>query len=554
MKPDSQRPEIQTSSSTPSRTPKPSEGFPSVPPELWSASLRRRDVLRQAATLGLLSFTGLGSFACRDTGESADATAGTDTAAGNSSEFSSYDGMGLAELVAKGEVTPLELVEDTLRRVDAVNPKLNAVLTSLFDTEKARVRAGGPLGEGPLSGVPVMIKNLIGYDEATIDSGSRLIQAAIKAGQNPDQGTSPLVQAMEDTGMIITGITSTPEFGLIDVTEPVLHGPTRNPWDTNKTPGGSSGGSGSAVAAGIVPIGHANDGGGSIRLPASHCGLVGLKPTRGRELGSETGPTALANDLCVSRTVRDTAAFLSVVENPNPEGLTPVGMVEGPSSERRKIALLIESTGGSVDPQCEHGVRMTAEKLTELGHSVEEIALPYDGARVIEVFINFWAAGAVGLVGMAQSLAGEDGSVEDLLEPWTLGLAELAQSVGVDKCVADAQQLFPELAAAHAQLFQTYDLILSPVLAVPPFDVGHHSPSGDFDVIMERVVEAVGYTPIHNAVGTPAISLPLSQTEDGLPIGNQFAASIGNERLLLEIAYELEDAMPWKGRRPAVWA
>jgi amidase len=304
-----------------------------------------------------------------------------------------------------------------------------------------------------------------------------------------------------------------------------------------------------------VPVAHANDGGGSIRLPASHNGLVGLKPTRGRELGGGEGPLAIANDLCVSRTVRDTAAFLSVVENKNGSGvMAPIGYVAGPSSRRLKIAMILESTGGKLEPVVQLGIRQTAEKLQEMGHEVHEMSLPYDGAAFIDAFIHFWAAGTLGLIDMVGTLLGPDVPPEEVLEPWTLGLAEMARKRGPDKCVEAAMQMFPQVAASLEEFFQSHDVILSPTLTVPPFKIGYHSPAGDFDTIYQRVIDAVGYTPSHNAAGTPAISLPLSQSEHGLPVGNQFAAWHGNERTLLELAYELEEAMPWGDRRPQVYA
>ena len=515
--------------------------------------LRRRDFLRHSATLGLFSLTGLSSLSCRRASE--ETGVGPADAVAAASELSSYDGIGLTELLQKGDVSALELVEDTLRRVEAVNPQLNAVLPSLFDVEKALDRARGELGAGPLAGVPVLLKNLTSYSEARIDSGSRLMARARERDTLPPMPTSPFVQAMEDSGMIISGITSSPEFGLIDVTEPVLHGATRNPWHPDYTPGGSSGGSGAAVAAGIVPIAHANDGGGSIRLPASHCGLVGLKPTRARELAGEDGDLAIANDLCVSRTVRDTAAFLSVVERQDNPDLPPVGYVEGPSSKRLKVALLLESASGQeLEPVVQLGIRRTAEKLEELGHEVQEIPLPFDGEEFWDTFIGFWATSTVEMLGMVESLAGPGVAPEEVLEPWTLGLAQLATDRGVGECVERATKLFPQLNAAMEGVFGTYDVILSPVLGVSPFKIGYHSPTGDFDTILARVVGDVGYTPIHNAVGTPAISLPLSQSEHNLPVGNQFAAWRGGERMLLELAYELEEAMPWRDRRPQIYA
>lgn len=257
------------------------------------------------------------------------------------SRLASYDALGLAELIRTKQVSALELVDEVIRRVERVNPKINAVLTKNLDFEMVRDRARKSQLEGMFAGVPVMLKNLQQYKDANIDSGSRLFAQAIAKRGNPTKLNSPLIDAMERSGMLITGITNAPELGLIDTTEPLLHGPTRNPWNLSHTAGGSSGGTAAAIAAGIVPFAHGNDGGGSIRIPACQCGVFGLKPTRSRELGSGGGMGVLniASNLCLSRSVRDTAAFLSVVENKKNPNLPSVGFISGPSKKRLRIAL-----------------------------------------------------------------------------------------------------------------------------------------------------------------------------------------------------------------------
>ncbi|MDX1383764.1 MAG: amidase family protein [Thermoanaerobaculia bacterium] len=507
----------------------------------------RRDFLKRTGLLTVGGLTGLGSLRCTPDPVEQAVTAATD--------FAAFDGVGLAELVRNGEVTPLELVEDVLRRVDAVNPRINAVLPSLFDPDKARARAMGALGDGPLSGVPVMLKNLTGYAEAAIDSGSRLFSRALADGKIPPRPTSPLVQAMEDTGMIITGITSTPELGLTDTTEPVLHGPTRNPWNPEYSPGGSSGGTGAAIAAGIVPLAHGNDGGGSIRLPACQNGIFGLKPSRGRELGAaEPTVLSIANNLCLSRSVRDTAAFLSVTENRDNPDLAPVGYVEGPSSERLRIALMTESFHGEpMHDEVRQAVESAAELCRELGHEVAEVPLPVDGKEFMDTFIGFWSTSTLDLVETADRLY-PDTDVSELLEAWTLGLAELARERGVESAVARAEDVFARANEAMIRLFESHDVMLSPVARTPPFRVGEHDPQGDFDTILERVLSVVAYTPLQNATGMPGMSVPLHWTADGLPVGLQFSAWRGGEARLLALAYELEEARPWFDRRPPIHA
>src|SRR5215471_5886766 len=298
------------------------------------------------------------------------------------SELANYDALGLAELIRKKQISPLELVDDVIGRVERVNPKINAVLTKLFDVEKARERAKQGIGDGPFAGVPVMLKNLTQYKDARIDASSRLYARYIEKKGNPFRTNSPLIDAMELSGMIVAGVANAPELGLLDTTEPVLYGATRNPWNTELTAGGSSGGSAAAVAAGIVPLAHGTEAGGSIRIPACHCGLFGLKPTRERELGNNhiwsLGVESLniASELCLSRSVRDTAAFLNVVEKKNSESLPPVGFVSGPSKKHLKVALIWETfQGKSPHPEVEKAVRASAHSLEGLGHKVEEAKL-----------------------------------------------------------------------------------------------------------------------------------------------------------------------------------
>lgn len=501
----------------------------------------RRDFLKQSAAFSLLlSHPALAAQAKKQF-----------------SRLSSYDALGLAELIKTRQVSALELVDDVLRRVERVNQKINAVLTRNLDVDVVRARARRVDLEGIFAGVPVMLKNLQQYKDARIDSGSRLFaQAAAKLG-NLTKENSPLVDAMERSGMIITGITSSPELGLLDTTEPILHGPTRNPWNLNHTAGGSSGGTGAAIAAGIVPLAHGNDGGGSIRIPACQCGVFGLKPTRSRELGNGGGLGVLniASNLCLSRSVRDTAAYLSVVENKNNPNFAPVGFLSGPGKKRLKIALVMNTLRGhKPHAEVEKATNSAASLCEKLGHKIEPIKLPTDGDEFIDAFIGLWSTSAAGLESTARQLLGEGTKPEDVLEPWTLGLIELAKSRGVTNCVQRATKVFGEVTSAIEKVFQSYDVILSPVMTNPPFKIGWHDPRVDFKTLMQRVIDDVGYTPLHNACGTAAMSVPLYWTPDGLPIGSQFAAWRGGERTLLQLAYELETARPWAKRRPPVFA
>ena len=474
-------------------------------------------------------------------------------AGGPASALTDHDGLGLADLVRRKEVTPLELVEATLERIAALNPPLNAVLTKLFDPEVARKRAQSPLS-GPFAGVPVMLKNLTEYKDADIDGGSRFNRLRVERNGRIDKVNSPFVDAMERAGMVVTGITSSPEFGLIETTEPLLHGATHNPWNLGRTCGGSSGGSGAAVAAGIVPIAHGNDGGGSIRVPASQCGVFGLKPTRARELGSAGhDPLAISSDLCLTRSVRDAAAFLAAVERRDDPVLPPVGFIADPDDRPLRIAFLLEGLSHQQpDAEVTRGLRTTAALCEELGHRLEEVPLFIDGPEFFDAFIGLWSTFVPTVEAQVAEIFGAAVKPEDVLEPWTLGLGELAKSRGVEACLTRAQDVFARVTTAVEKLFQTYDVLLSPVMRTPPYEIGWHAPTVPFETLLPRVIDDVPYTPLHNAAGTPAMSVPLHWTKDGLPVGSQFAAWRGGDAMLLRLAYQLERAAPWAEHRPPV--
>lgn len=469
--------------------------------------------------------------------------------------FFEHDGVGLAELIRTRQITPGELVEETLRQVEALNPSINAVIQTLFDPQRARDRAARASGQGPLAGVPLMLKNLTGYRSARIDFGSRLYARARARGTGPRPRNSSVVSAIEGAGMIVTGITNSAELGLIDSTEPVLHGSTRNPWNPAYTAGGSSGGSAAVVAARIVPLAHGNDGAGSIRIPAAHCGVLGFKPSRGREVGSGSSSAALdiSSEFCLSRSVRDTAAFLSVVEKREDSDLPPVGFVEGPSARRLRIALWTHSLRGAPpDPEVERGVRSAAGLCEELGHAVEEAPPAIDGGEFMDAFIGLWATATLRLEPLVAEWLGARTDPADVLEPWTVGLMTLAKQRGPAACILRAMEAFAQVSARMEALFGDHDVLLSPVLRVPPFRLGVRDPTRDFGMLLERFLDDVAYTPLQNAAGMPGVSIPLHWTADGLPVGVQFSAWRGQERTLLELAYELELARPWSGRTPPI--
>ena len=470
------------------------------------------------------------------------------TSVGALSEFSRYDALGLAELVRTNQVTPAELVEDAIRKIEALNPSLNAVICKTYD--HARQRASATPRDGIFAGVPFVVK-----DNATIRGipstrGSRALRDNV-----PDR-TAPFFAAAERAGLVLVGVTNMPEMGLIDGTENVLYGPTSNPWHLAYSPGGSSGGSAACVAAGILPLAHATDGGGSIRIPASHCGLFGLKASRGRLLpgGSANPSWPRLVDGALSRTVRDTAAFLSSVEDPETT-LPKLALASGKSPRRLNIAVMFDGMQGQAPhPEVRKAVLSAAQLCRELGHTVVETKPPLDQSALSD------AAGRLAAIDVAQAvdaIARERGLVrlEDAFESRALGLREQALLKGsFERQIAAAWPTLKAGTAALDRFFQQWDIMLSPVLREPIFKTGlRNQAKFSFKGLDAILRDYVAYTALHNICGTPAMSVPLHWDTDELPIGIQFAARSGAEATLLALAYELEKARPWADRRPASW-
>lgn len=455
--------------------------------------------------------------------------------------FSGLDAMAQAALVKKKEVTPLELVDAAISRIQSVNPKVNAVVYEAFDM--ARAAAKGKLPESPLSGVPYLIKDLDDVKGMRHTSGSRLFAQAMS------EKTSPVPASAIRAGMVVLGKTNTPEFGLLATTESLLLGPCHNPWDLGHSTGGSSGGAAAAVASGMVPVAHASDGGGSIRIPASSCGVFGMKPSRGRmNIGLEM-PGDIAVENCVSRTVRDSAMIFSLSEDTKP--LKPVGFVSGPSKKRLKIAFnTMNYYGKEPHADVKAAVEATAKLCAGLGHEIVEVKNPISGEEFIEAFLTVWASGPANLVALAKSRGLKP---EDVLEPWTIGLAEYYAKKPKDAPQASLAK-FAEAEKKVDAFIANYDVWLTPVLNSPPPKLGEQAPTVPFDTLYARTIEYVTYTPIHNVAGTPAMSVPLGMSKDGLPIGSQFAAAKGGEGVLFALAYELEAAQPWAGKHAPVFA
>lgn len=449
------------------------------------------------------------------------------------------DGVAQAQLVARGELSALELLDACRQRLQCVDPVLNTVVAQ--DFEAARTRAQRGLS-GPFAGVPFLFKDLCVYPGLRCAFGSRAF-----AGNVPQAGT-PFSERVDAAGLVTVGKTATCELGLIGSTETLLEGVTHNPWRLTLSASGSSGGAAAAVAAGIVPLAHASDGGGSIRGPAASAGLFGLKPSRGRTVRSSAAAFELErvlSDGCISRSVRDTALFLSVVEAES--ALPRLGYVREPSPRRLHIGYTARTLFGTEpDAECGRALEATVALCRELGHRVEPAApLHIDGAELSQAFFAFSGRSLVGLVQMIEPMLGRRLGADDL-EPFTRQLIAAAREpaardLDVDGVFARATQLY--LAA-----LAPYDLLLTPTYATPPWELGWLSPLLPRAEIIARTERAVCYTPIQSVAGTPAMSVPLYWTSDELPIGSHFAAAAGREDVLLGLAYELERARPWAER------
>ncbi len=467
--------------------------------------------------------------------------AGTGATAYAADEFFALDGLAQAALVKKGEVTPLELLDAAIARAEALNPELNAIVTPMYD--QARDRAKGELPEGPFKGVPTLMKDLDDYEGVRTAFGSRMMMGNIAAE------THPLGKAMESMGLVIMGKSATPEFGLLPTTEPVAFGPTNNPWALDHSPGGSSGGTAAAVAAGIIPFAQGSDGGGSIRIPSSNCGLFGMKPTRGRVVNSAAPPRA--GDLSVrgflTRSVRDGELTLGGSTAPD-TALPPVSGwdIEG---KHLRIAVAIDTaTGEKPHAECVKAIHDTAKLCEELGHHVEEAAPPIDGEQFSWAMLTLWSNIPYTTIEQVKAATGNP-PPKAALEGWTWGLAESfakQEDGALEKAVAHMQLVTKQM----NEFLAKYDMLLTPVLASPPVKTGEIAPDVDYQTLFDRVVAYAAYTPPANAAGLPAMSVPLHWTPDDLPVGSHFVGSHGEERKLFALARQLETAQPWAGRWP----
>jgi amidase len=495
-------------------------------------------------------------------------------------EYGRLDGLGLADLVRRREVTAGELMEEAIARAERINPRINAIVAPLYG--QARRDAGAPPpSDAPFVGVPLLLKDLdAALAGIPLTAGSRYL-----AGFRPARDAT-IVERFKRAGAIVFGKTNLPELGITPFTESKLFGPARNPWNLGLTPGGSSGGAAAAVAAGIVPVAHANDGGGSIRIPASCCGLFGLKPTRGR---TPVGPdhTQLWNGLAiahvVSRTVRDSAAMLDAIAGPEPTSpywapppARPFATEVGAPPGRLRIALTKRPFVSTVAPHadCAAAADDAARLLTDLGHDVEEADLDIDGDAFARDFFVLTCVEIAALLSRAQERLGR-GPRTGELETNTAIVATIGRQQTAVRA-ARARDRLEAAVRATMPVTEKFDLVLSPTLGLPPVGIGALVPRGveafahdvlvalhlGFLLRLPGVIEAavrqvfafIPFTPLANVSGQPAMSVPLWWNADGVPIGVQLQARFGDEATLFRIAAQLEAARPWANRRPPVHA
>ncbi len=487
-------------------------------------------------------------------------------------EYIEQDATGLAALVRDGEVTPTELLEQAIAQIEAHNPRVNAVIHRMFDEARAAIEQGLP--DGPFRGVPFVLKDLLAaYAGVPLSNGSDAYR-----GYVPTTDTE-LVRRYKEAGLVIVGKTNTPELGIMGVTEPKVHGPTRNPYDPDHTPGGSSGGTAAAVASRMVPAGHGGDGGGSIRIPAAACGLVGLKPTRGRTPFGPDASERWSGYVCqhaLTRSVRDTAGLLDATRGPDASAAYHVIPPERPFAEevgrdpgKLRIAFTTDALlMGELSPEYRRVVEATAKRLAALGHDVESARPKIDADGLVDAYLSTVGANVCGDLAQASKLLGRPIGAGDV-EPSTWLLRNYGRTLSAGRLMA-LRHLEAETRAEMGRFHQRYDLLLTATLGKAPARVGE---------LMPTTAELVGvhvlrWLPIHgllrqallmgrkqllaypntqvfNITGQPGISVPVDRDEAGLPVGVQLVARFGDEATLLRVAAQLEAELDWTKVRPS---
>jgi len=494
---------------------------------------------------------------------------------GTFDDYDKYDAVGLGELVETGEMTSSELVETAIDRAEKLNPGLNAIIVKHY--ERARRQAESGPHPGPFHGVPFLTKDLAMVEGDVASFGSVFFRDF-----RPDY-TDEYQRRTQAAGLISIGRTNSPEFGLLPTTEPVLHGATKNPWDISRSSGGSSGGSAAATAAGIVPMAHSSDGGGSIRIPASACGVFGFKPSRGRMPRlPESAADYLSLDLAVSRSIRDSATLLDATSGAVPGA----GYHAPPPTEsyaaaanrdprRMKIAFAsVDFRGRTTAPDCVAAVEATAAHLEDLGHVLVEAKPEVDGQSMAEAFMVVWQSLAESIFAIILDEASKQRagamlrrvlgdwramrviarldkrrSGRDAFEPFTWGLAKRSQRRTPAQLEAAKSEL-QRVSYVVGAFMDDHDALLTPVLGGPPVRLGEIDQGAPWDDVVEHLMSYVAFTPVANFAGVPAMSVPTFWSESGLPIGTHFMGRFAEEALLLSLAGQLERTMPWGDRRP----
>jgi len=454
-----------------------------------------------------------------------------------------YDGIGLASLVKSGEITPKELVEASIRRIEALDGQLNAVVVRGF--EQALKRAETITPEGPFAGVPFLLKDNIDYEGMPATHGSVFFKEHAVATP-----PSRLVKAYDAAGLNVLGNTHSPEYGLKPTTESVSFGATCNPWKLNHSTGGSSGGAAAAVAAGYVPFAHAADGGGSIRIPASCCGLFGLKPSRARFVAARGNSVGLIQDHCVSRSVRDSAQLFALSQDRSSSAaFKPIEYITSPGKRRLKIGLSMANYFGEAPhADVKAAIEQTARLCESLGHEIILVDNPINGQEFEDYFRALFVVRLSAVKEKIETATGKPVSETGLMEPFTQDFIKYAKPLQ-DGSFDKAKQYFQDLGEEIKELMEPFDLLLTPVLQSPPVELGYlHDVTVDYETMSRRIFDYLSYTPVQNALGMPAMSVPLGMSKKGLPIGSHFVAREGDERTLYELAYELESAQPWKNK------
>ena len=446
------------------------------------------------------------------------------------------DAVGMVHAMRRGTVSSAELIDAAIARVTAVNPALNGLAHDAFD--KARARAARKQG-GYFDGVPTFFKDNVDVD------GMPTMNGTDAWAPQPQSGNGDFARFFLKTGLVPLGKTQLSEFGFSASAEHPRIGAVRNPWNTDYTAGASSSGSGAFVAAGVVPIAHANDGGGSIRIPAACNGLVGLKPSRGRlpqDRLTRQMPVRLVNDGVLTRSVRDTAAFYREAERIwRNRALNPIGAVSGPGDERLRIAVVTRSVNRDSSPTMRDHALKSAALLESLGHRVTYLDNTPVPESFADDFLLYWASLAMTLVRTGRRTFGPSFD-RTRLDSLTLGLDRHATR-NLHRLPLAITRL-SRLRKVTARFYSDYDVLLTPTLADDTPRIGHLDPSADYQQVIDRLIEWVAFTPLQNATGEPSLSLPLAQSADGMPVGMMFSAPIGHEKRLLELAYELEAARP----------